>query len=78
MILNIILLHHIVFIICIRHLFNNKFELFITYLKLNIIIKNDNSSITIYLKSIAKYFETQTILSGEDADLHTRYDHVEL
>jgi hypothetical protein len=60
--------------------FDNTYELVYTiyvirileledYDKLNVILKNDNSSLAKYLKGIAKYFETDSVLSGDDAEL---------
>jgi hypothetical protein len=38
------------------------------YDKLNVILKNDNSDLTKYLRGIAKYFETESVLSGPDTE----------
>ena len=38
------------------------------YDKLNVILKNDNSSLSAYLRGIAKYFETESVLTGDDAE----------
>ncbi len=67
--------------------FDNTFDLVYTvyairiieledYDKLNVILKNDNSGLTKYLKGIAKYFETESILSGEDAEFILDSQHM--